>query len=125
MEKNAFSLYKKLKQLDWSERVTRIEEGIVNSARDYLDIYNPSRLMEDEVGTPIIDGIVRGLEKNQFKLSKASATQNIDGVFIVSPSKRASFKRPSFTSLKIFGKGRSGVKVINLFTASGLRTIIP
>lgn len=48
-----------------------IEEGIVNSARDYLDIYNPSRLMEDEVGTPIIDGIVRGLEKNQFKLSKA------------------------------------------------------
>ena len=48
-----------------------IEEGIVNSARDYLDIYNPSRLMEDEVGTPIIEGIVRGIEKNQFKLSKA------------------------------------------------------
>ena len=36
-------------------------------------------------------------------------SESVDGVFIVSPWKRPSFKTPSLTSLKIFGKGLSGV----------------
>ena len=57
--------------------------------------------------------------------STQSATQSIEGVLIVSPWKMPSISLPPLVRRKIFGSGRSGVKLSSRSTARGLRIRTP
>ena len=45
--------------------------GMIDAAKDTLAIHSPSRIMRDEVGAMIVDGMALGITDNEYKVSDA------------------------------------------------------
>lgn len=63
--------------------ISKIEgfgESVLGGIKDFFGIHSPSRVMEKEVGLPIVQGIVKGIKENIALVSK-SVTSVTDDVY--------------------------------------------
>lgn len=67
---------------DWIFGVIKgFGDSIINKVKSVFGIKSPSRVMRDEVGKPIVQGIVVGIEKEQANLNKAIVTMSEEMLF--------------------------------------------
>lgn len=100
------------------DQITALGGGLVNLFKKLLGINSPSKVMRDQVGKPIIEGIVSGISNGQDEINKAIGNVLPGSELALNIRATSNAARSALAAPALSGQGANGAAVYELSASS-------